>query len=233
MPNPSTLTRDKLVNRIKLYNEQVFYKTAHLPTNEEIQETFSQELASLDLEYYDLLPTIVKWTQDTGLLEQDFNGFLEPKQFLAAQMFLNTSDRRSIRQKLKELGITTSTWNNWRRSPVFMNYLRKEAQKRFGDADVSADLELVKHVEDGNLEGIKYFNQMTGRFTSPEAVNVARVLALMMEILVSYVTPDVLAKVAKELELKIYSSLVNQGFPEGESPRTIEVSERPMEIKFG
>lgn len=222
------LTRAKLINRIKLFNEQVFYKTGHLPTNSEIEEMFSRELASLDLEYFEILPEIVKWTQQTGLLEQDFNGFLEPKQFLMAQMFLNTADRRSLRQKLKEADVPVGTWNNWRKSPVFNNYIRKEAQRKFGDADISADLELVKHVEDGNLEGIKYYNQMSGRYTSPEAVNVARVLALMMEILVQYVTPDVLSKVAKELEMKIYSSLINQGY---EAPRQIETSS--MEIKFG
>lgn len=225
------LTKDKLTNRIKLYHEQVFYKTGHLPTNADVQETFSQELASLDLEYYEILPQILAWTQDTGLLEQDFNGFLEPKQFLVAQMFLNTSDRRSIRQKLKEANVPVGTWNNWRKSPVFMNYLRKEATRKFGDADVSADLELIKHVEDGNLDGIKYYNQMSGRYTTPEAVNVARVLALMMEILVQYVTPDVLSKVAKELEVKIYSSLVSQNY---EEPRSLDANAiDTVEIKFG
>lgn len=225
MNDLSDLTKEKLINRIKLYNEQVFYKTSHLPTNAEVEETFSRELAHLDIEYFELIPTIVKWTQDTGLLEQDFNGYLEPKQFLIAQMFLNTSDRRSIRQKLKEADIPVSTWNNWKKSPVFMNYLRKEAQRRFGDADVSADLELIKHVEDGSLEGIKYYNQMSGRYTSPEAVNVARVLAIMMEILVQYVTADILQKVAKEMEQKIYGSLVTQGYSTESEPK--------MEIKFG
>lgn len=222
------LTKEKLINRIKLYNEQVFYKTGHLPTNSDVQETFSRELASLDLEFFEILPELVKWTQDTGLLEQDANSFLEPKQFLVAQMFLNSSDRRSIRQKLKEANVSTSTWNNWRKSPVFLNYLRKEAQRRFGDADISADLELIKHVEDGNLDGIKYYNQMTGRYSSPEAVNVARVLALMMEILVQYVSADVLNKVAKELEGKIYGSLLSQGYPQ----EVLEAKET-VEIKFG
>lgn len=223
----SVLTKEKLINRIKLFNEQVFYKTAHLPTNSEVEEMFSRELASLDLEYFEILPTIVKWTQDTGLLEQDFNGYLEPKQFLVAQMYLSTTDRRSIRQKLKEAEVSVSTWNNWRKSPVFCNYLRKEAQRRFGDTDIAADLELIKHVEDGNLDGIKYYNQMSGRYTSPEAVNVAKVLALMMEILVAYVTPDVLSKVARELETKIYGSLMAQGY---EAPKVLE--EKTMEIKF-
>jgi hypothetical protein len=224
------LNREKLTNRIKLYHEQVFYKTGHLPINADVEEMFSRELASLNIEYYELLPAIVKWTQDSGLLEQDFNGYLEPQQFLIAQMFLNTSDRRSIRQKLKEANVSVSTWNNWNKQPTFRNYIRKEATRRFGDADISADLELVKHVEDGNLEGIKYYNQMSGRYSTPEAVNVSRVLALMMEILVQYVTADVLTKIAKELELKIYSSLLTQNYPE--EPKQLESTTSAMEIKF-
>jgi len=208
------LDRTKLINRVKLYHEQIFYATGQLPRNAEVEEFFSRELASLDLEYFEILPEIVKWTQKNGLLEQDQNGLLDPKQFLVAQAFLNTTDRRTIRQKLKELGITIQEFENWRKTPKFTNYLRKEAQRRFADADISADLELVKHVEEGNLDGIKYFNQMTGRYTSPEAVNVAKVLAVMMEILVQYVDATILTKVAKEMEQKIYGSLVTQGYEE-------------------
>jgi len=227
MTHTETLTKEQLLNRIKLFHEQTFYRTGQLPTSSEVEEMFSVELAALDLEYYEIQPTIVKWTQDTGLLEQDLNGFLEPKQFLLAQMFLNTDDRRSIRQKLKEANVPVGTWNNWKKSPVFMRYLRTEAQRRFGDADVSADLELIKAIDDGSLEAIKYYNQMSGRYTSPEAVNVAKVLATMMEILVTYVTPDVLQKIAGEIENKIYSGLVNQGYP-----REIETGIVEMEIKF-
>ena len=150
------LTRDKLTNRIKLHHEQIFYKTGHLPRNSDVQETFSRELASLDLEYYELLPQITQWLKKNGLLEQDQHGLLDPKQFLVAQMFLDTMDRRSIRQKLKAADVTVTEFNNWRRSPSFMNFLRSEAQRRFADADISADLELVKNVEDGNLDAIKY-----------------------------------------------------------------------------
>jgi len=215
--------KEKLINQIKLYNEQVFYRTGRLPINSEVQETFSRELALNNLDYYDVLPHIIKWLKDTGLLEQDLNQLLEPKQFLVAQAFLNTADRRSIRQKLKELGVTVKEFDNWRRSPNFMAYLEKEAKRRFGDAHIYADLELTKHIEDGNLEGIKYYHQLTGRYSSPEAVNVAKVLATMMEILVQYVSADVLSKVAKELESRIYGSLKEQS-------KEIEASS--MEITF-
>lgn len=213
-------TSEQLINQVKLFHEQVFYREGKLPTRNEVKESFALELEALEIDYAQIEPEIVKWTMDTGLLDQDFNGYLEPKQFLVAQMFLNTSDRRSIRQKLKEANVSVNTWNNWRKSPVFMNYLRKEAARRFGDADVAADLEIIKHIEDGNLDAIKYYHQMTGRYTSPEAVNVARVLALMMEILVQYVTPDVLNKVAREMETRIYNSLVQQQ----SAPQELEIN---------
>ena len=49
----------------------------------------------------------------------------------------------------------------------------------------------------------------------------------MMEILVQYVTPDILTKVAKEMEKKIYTSLASQGYveaPQIEATSTVEIN---------
>ena len=189
------------LTELKIQVEQFFFQEGRTPLNKELEQ--------LDPEFLQKLPELNAWIRESGLRQA--SNLLEPKQFIVAQMLLNTADRRSLRTKLKEANVTVAQFDRWRRTGVFTSYLRKEVQRRFKDADVSADLELVKLIEDGDLNSIKYYNEMTGRYQSPEEVNIQKVLATIMEILVQYVGSDVLVKVARELETKVLSRSIEVG----------------------
>jgi|SRR5215831_6436329 len=183
-----------------LWAEAFFFQRGRSPTHDEL-EAQGAELTQLI--------AVVKHFQNTGLTEAE-ESLLSPKQYLVARMLLNTSDRRSLRVKLKEASVSVKEFDDWKNSPRFVNFLRTQVASRFRDADITADLELIKNLEDGDLKSIMYYNQMTGRAASPETLNVQKVLATMMEILVKYVTADVLSKVAKELEDRLASSLAER-----------------------
>jgi len=188
-------TNKNLTNEHKLFIEQGFFSTGTPPNLNDFQKYFNltkEQTLNLAIEF--------NTYKANNNLDVQINNLLTPEQFQLAQLLLNPTDRRSTRVKLKECGVTMATYNKWRHNPVFMNYFRTSVRNRFKDADVTADLELVKLLEDGDLKAITYYNEMTGRHTQSDQVNLARVMAMIMETLVQFVTPDVLRQIAAQLE---------------------------------
>jgi hypothetical protein len=188
----------QIENKVKLFVEQKYYQNGRAPSASEIQQHFKWTKEEL----FERLEGILSYQKENYLLDP-VHDLLEPKQFILAQMLLNTADRRSLRVKLKEVGVTPVEYDRWKVNPVFANYFRTQVNRRFRNGDTTADLELVKLLEDGDLNGIKYYNEITGRYRTAESLNVAQVLALVMDILVTLVSPDILKSVANQLEEKI------------------------------
>ena len=188
----------EITKEIKLYIEQSFFSTGRPPSATEIQTHFNWSKDQL----FSRLEAINKYQTENNL-HQPISSLLPAEQFQLVQMLLNTADRRSVRMKLKQCGITPSEYDKMRNTPVFQNFFRTQVERRFKNAGATADLELLKILEDGDLRGIQYYNEITGRYRTTESLNVQQVLALVMEILVTLVTPDILKKIANELEEKI------------------------------
>lgn len=194
------IPQDQVENMVKAWCEQTYFETGRVPNSSQILDKWMISFPVVHI----LLPQLAPWLRD---LRNSGEG-LAPKAFVVAQMELSTTDRRSIRTKLKAANVTIAEYERIKRNPKFMEYMRTEAKRRFGDTDVTADLELIKNVEDGDLNAIRYFNEMTGRSSSPEAVNISKVLATIMEILVSYVDPETLKVVAHELESRVIGNIL-------------------------
>lgn len=193
-----TIQETTLSAEIKVFLEQRFFSTGQSPSVVEVQKHFSLT----PQEVLPLVPLIRDYQEKNYLLNSS-NEILDPLQFKVAQMLLNPSDRRSLRTKLKECGVTMKTYDAWRASPAFQKYFRDQIRKRFREADTTADLELMRLLEDGDLKAIQYYNEMTGRTQSNDQINLTRVLAMVMEILVQYVSSDNLRKIATELEQRV------------------------------
>jgi hypothetical protein len=195
----TTLNKPEFSREMKVFLEQRFFSTGEPPSTTEVQEQFSLSREEILL----LLPEINAYRKANNLVPNRAGSLLSPEQFMLAQLLLNPSDRRSLRAKLKELNVTMLQYDRWRRDPAFMNYFRQQVQSRFKDADVIADLELVKLLEDGDLKAITYYNEVTGRHQTSDQVNLTRVLAMVMEVLVQFVSADVLRNVAAGLEERL------------------------------
>jgi len=190
-------SESEIKRNVVAFAEQKYFESGVPPRLNEIVTHFEQQGT-------DIVPYLLEIKQQLDQLGMS-KDTLHPQAFILAQTLLSTSDRRSLRVKLKEAGLTMRQYEILKRNPKFLEYMRKEATRRFGDADIEADLQLVKNIEEGDLRAIQYYNEMTGRARSPEAVNVMKVLATVMEILVQHVDPETLRIIATQLEEKVFT----------------------------
>lgn len=138
--------------------------------------------------------------------EADSGKALTYAQLQVANMLMNIMDKRSLREKLQAAnlpGVTPAQVGAWMRQPAFQEHLRRRAQVLFDDADVSANLALVKAIDAGDLKAIQLFMEMTGRYTprSTVDVNIHAVLARVVEIVSIHVRdPAILEAIAHDME---------------------------------
>lgn len=96
---------------------------------------------------------------------------LTPIQLIVANAMLDLADTRSVKKKLQDLGTNTATYQMWLRDPNFNNYLKERAESLIGDNQHEAMLALLDKVSGGDLNAIKYFHELTGRFVPQAATN--------------------------------------------------------------
>jgi hypothetical protein len=127
---------------------------------------------------------------------------LDPFFIMAVELLTDPIDKRSKSAKLKAVGIS---------SKRFTFLLEKEEYRKYWDKKVSivrsqatnfGDLALSRNVENGDLQSIKYLNELTGRYRSQDetVINLMVLLGRMMEVLAKHVEPQVLAVIADELD---------------------------------
>ncbi len=94
--------------------------------------------------------------------EHEMRSDLSQEQMAAILVVLDYTDKRSMYSKFKSLGINSAKWNGWMKNPVFKKYLHSISADNFGDAIHVAQTSLVKSVESGDINAIKYYMQVTG-----------------------------------------------------------------------
>lgn len=132
-------------------------------------------------------------------------------QFIAVNVMLDFRDNRSQKKKLADYGISTTQWDGWLQDPVFQDYLQTRAEALLNQNQHEAHLALVDRVRSGDLGAIKYFNQMTGRFTeqSNDQFNPQYVIMRVIEIITLRVQDTELQQVIANDLL----ALANEGRP--------------------
>jgi hypothetical protein len=144
---------------------------------------------------------IIRGINVRGLSGKD-NGVLTEEQLLVANAMLDLRDNRSQKKKLNELGVSTQKWESWLRDPGFQSYLRGRAENLLGDNLHESHLALVDRVRSGDINAIKYFNEITGRYVpnASDKVDVNAVLMAVLEVLQRHVKdPDTLLAVSDDL----------------------------------
>lgn len=96
---------------------------------------------------------------------------LTPLQLVVANSLLDLTDTKSEKKKLQDLGISTKVYQSWLRDPDFSHYLRERAEAMIGDVQHEAMLALVDGVRSGNINHIKYYHSLTGRYVEPSAAS--------------------------------------------------------------
>ncbi len=128
---------------------------------------------------------------------------LTEQQLVCANIMLDLLDNRSQRKKLQELSIPTQTYQSWLRDPAYQEYIRARSENLLGDNQHEAHLALLDRVTSGDMVAIKYYNEITGRFTPQQAnggANVREVLQAVITIIQRHVIdPNTLTRIAEDL----------------------------------
>ncbi len=128
---------------------------------------------------------------------------LDPFFVVAVNLLCDVSDKRSKAAKIKEASLTTKQFEAFLGIPSHKKYLEDRLAKVFTKSvDISADLALARNVESGDLQSIKYYKELTGKYRPNQeiSINLGIVVGRLMEILSSKLEPKLMAEIAYEFE---------------------------------
>lgn len=185
------------------YIEQCWWETQQIPTNEKIHEETDVSLVSIQSYWKNDQFRVTLGAKGIKFDGKKDSKALTMQQLLVANMIMNTTDRRSMREKLKPFEIDPQTVNAWMRQPAFQEHLRKRAASIYENVDTQAYVGLVRAVESGDLKAIQLLFEMKGIY-SPKldlGMDIRVVVARVVEIISIHVKdPATLQLIADDIE---------------------------------
>lgn len=127
---------------------------------------------------------------------------LTSEQLIAANLILNAHDKRSVREKLDQIGVSSQKWHAWLRQPGFSQYINKRAEAAFEANDHAAYAALQENVEEGRLDAVKFHFEMRGKYKQSLDlnINIEQVLTQVVEIVARHVNDqDTLIAIAEDM----------------------------------
>jgi len=205
--NPVVEIAHELIVEIETFLETKYFITGEYPRISEVVERFGITPAS----FRKALPTIndILAKRDLVYFDPDKqrrdNFEIDPVFAMAVNLLVDTSDKRSKAIKLKTFGKTNRWFESMLEEPAHREYWQKRVDSVFNHVADQAKLSLSKNVELGDLPSIKYFHEFTGIHDPQREVNlnVTKLIALFMEILIKYVDPKVIDAVSREFDIKV------------------------------
>ena len=168
--NPFRSREEKLITAL----EQHWNEYGNLPTGAKLVE---QGVVRDDDDYLALMNSdfVVKALNVLGVKTDTELQILTPKQLAAAQVMFDFHDGRSDVKKLRDLKISSQTWDNWLKDPIFQEYMRTKTKNLFGDNEHEVDRALFLKARSGNVEAIRLVNAMLGRYQTVEVPKIGQV----------------------------------------------------------
>lgn len=136
-------------------------------TPEEVSGYLAEEEVILALEERGITRKLIQGI--TTLASSTKTAKLTPIQLVAANKIMDLSDTKSDRKKLQDLGVTSLQYTAWMRDPEFRSYLQSRAESLVGDNQHEAMLALMDKVKSRDLNSIKYYHALTGRFVEQKS----------------------------------------------------------------
>lgn len=177
---------------------QVFWnRYGSYPEKHQIKE--AGHSAALDLSNAE----IVKALRNRGI-SVGYEEFQPTNEQLAAiTAIVNFDDKRTRGSKLKDLGISVATWDGWMKDERFRDFVHELSNKNFSNALHVAQEGLLTAVEDGKVDAIKYYMELTGRAkeADPALQNIRVIMSRIIESIQYRVKdPDIIRLVANDFE---------------------------------
>lgn len=188
---------DKERNLIN-YCETEWFLRGSLPTPERLMEKFN------------LTPKALNKILENETVQASFTGRGMPivegrelpiDQINAINEILNTTDTRSQKKKLQDMGISAQQWNGWKQSAQFKAYYKKRVEAIFGDALPDVHMALMDRAVNGDLGALKFYYEVTGHYTGDgKAVDLKMILEQVFRIISVHIKdPSQLAAIGGDL----------------------------------
>jgi hypothetical protein len=167
---PLTLDEIKLVNKV----EQYWHIKREFPP-----EDFFDNKLILNK------PAFKRAMSMRGILMPSPDNDLSSEQMAAILVITNYLDKRSQAAKLKSLGVTPQQWQGWLKDHKFKTYLHNISSSTFEDALPTAYEGLLKKVEAGDVNAVKFYMEVTGRYTEDagQVQNLKIIVARLIEVI--------------------------------------------------
>jgi hypothetical protein len=163
--NPFKTNEEKLITAI----EQQFSSLGRLPTCEELITTGAvgsqEEFTALLKQGY-----VQNALEILGININPTIPILEPIQLAVIQVMFDFNDTRSSAKKLRDMGVSGQTWQNWLRDPVVQKFCQDKAESLFTLNQHEIDQALFNKARTGQVDAIKLYLQLTGRLRTVETV---------------------------------------------------------------
>jgi hypothetical protein len=196
--------------RILSYCEQVYWESGLLPTPEKVSEDLGYTTATCRKAYQSEVfrnQLAARGIDPTSLVQVGTvvkeSKALSPQQIVCANLMLNLHDKRSEREKLALIGVSSQQYHAWLRQPQFQEFLRKRGEALFSSSDYKAYKSLVRNVEAGDNKSLELFFRMRGIYKPQLDVNlnVDAVLTRVIEVISTHVKdPKILTAIANEID---------------------------------
>lgn len=175
-----------------------FNMTQHEAMGELRDETIRKHLAARGIDWDQETPTETSAnSRRTGRAKR-----LSDIQVAAVSTILNPADRRSVNSKLESLGIPASTYQGWKKSKLFMDYMTQQGEELFGENMPEVHNALTTRAIEGDTRAIKQLYEVSGRYRpgqNDNLNNVKMMIIKLVEVVQSHVTdPEVLQKIAAD-----------------------------------
>lgn len=182
------------------YIESQWFLRGSRPTPQELAEKFQMTQQSIGtfLEREEVKASLTS----RGIAPIEAND-LTADQIRVINLILNLSDTRSERKKLADENISARTWEGWKKNPKVRAYMQARAEDILGAAIPDAHLALVDRVRTGDISALKFYYEMTGRYTGQnQGLDPKILLSKVFDIITRHVqNPIVLEAIAADFRL--------------------------------
>jgi hypothetical protein len=129
-------------------------------------------------------------------------GGLTDEQVAFLNIVTDTTIKSGLNARIRKAGITSATFRAWKRQPAFSEAWSRLVQMEMDDAPKIIDTQLVAMASNGDLNAIKYYNDLVGRGPNDKkAVDAMQFSKIVLEAVMKHVNPEQLKAISAEIEL--------------------------------
>jgi hypothetical protein len=135
---------------------------------------------------------------------------LTAQQILVANMVLNSMDKKSMREKLKTVGVSSQTYYAWMNNPNFANYIQARSERMFTQSEWQIRQALVETAADGDVSAIKLYMEMIGKYVPrmEHSVNLEGLLSQVVEIVSYFLEKEQMLEFANMVEILLQTGTI-------------------------